>query len=82
MYTVYILYSDKFSRTYTGFTSNIERRIKEHNSGKNKSTKGYLPWKLIFEEKIETRIEARKKEKYLKSGVGRDFIKTLLLSQK
>ena len=56
-------------------TENLERRIEEHNSGKTKSTKGYRPWKLFFFEELPSRIEARKREKYLKSGVGKEYIK-------
>ncbi len=56
-------------------TVNVERRVKEHNSGKTKSTKGYRPWILFFYEEFEDRIQARKREKYLKSGIGKEFIK-------
>jgi len=58
-------------------TDNLERRLKEHNTGKMKSTKGYLPWVLFYSEKVETRLEARKREIFLKSGAGRQFIRTL-----
>lgn len=78
MYFVYVLRSEKDGRLYKGFSSNLEKRIREHNSGKTKSTKGYLPWKLVYSEKVESRIEARKREKYLKSGVGRDYLKEIL----
>ena len=75
MYTVYAIKSKIDSRIYVGFTVDVERRLKEHNSGKTKSTKGYCPWELIYTEKIEKRIDARKREKYLKSGVGKEFLK-------
>ncbi len=75
MYFVYVLRSESYNRFYIGMTGDIERRIKEHNSGKTKSTKGYRPWKLFFYEKYPSRKEAREREKYLKSGVGREFIK-------
>lgn len=78
MFTVYVLYSDEFKRTYTGLTNDLERRLKEHNSKQNKSTKAYAPWRVIYKEEIETRIKAREREKYLKSGIGRDFIKTII----
>lgn len=78
MFIVYVLYSEKFNRTYTGLTNNLERRLREHNSKRNKSTKAYVPWKVIYTEEFDTRIEARKREKYLKSGIGRDFIKTII----
>lgn len=74
-YYVYVLRSDIDGRFYVGLTDNIERRLKEHNSGKTKSTKGYIPWVLFFKEDFESRIEARGREIYLKSGVGKEFIK-------
>lgn len=78
MYFVYVLRSEKDGRLYKGFSSNLEKRILEHNSGKTKSTKGYLPWRLVYSEKVENRIEARKREKFLKSGLGRDFLKKII----
>lgn len=77
MYFVYVLYSGKFNRTYTGFTNNLERRLNDHNAKRNKSTKAYAPWEIIYTEEVATRIEARAREKYLKSGIGRDFINTI-----
>ncbi len=59
-------------------TNNIVRRLKEHNSGVNRSTKAYHPFELIYSEEYESRIEARKREKYLKSGVGKEFLRSLL----
>ena len=56
-------------------SENVEIRLNQHNSGKTKSTKGYKPWKLLFFEEFETRQEARKREKYLKSGIGKEYIK-------
>ena len=75
MHYVYVLKSEENWRFYVGMTENVERRFVEHNSGKTKSTKGYKPWKLFFKEEYETRLEARNREKYLKSGVGKEFIK-------
>lgn len=79
MYIVYVLQSQNDGRLYKGFTDNLERRINEHNSGKTKSTKAFLPWKLVYQEAVSNREKARKREKYLKSGIGRDFLKTILL---
>ncbi|MGN6494663.1 MAG: GIY-YIG nuclease family protein [Agriterribacter sp.] len=56
-------------------TSNVENRLKEHNSRKTKSTKAYVPWELCFFEKLNTRVEARQREVYLKSGIGKEYIK-------
>ena len=78
MYYVYILYSVNFERTYTGLTNDIEKRFYQHNTKQNKSTKAYVPWDLIHVEKFKTRLEARKREKYLKSGIGRENINTII----
>lgn len=75
MYVVYVLESETHKRVYIGMTNDLERRIKEHNNGKTKSTRFYKPWKVLFTESFSTRTEARKREKYLKSGIGREFIK-------
>ncbi len=75
MYLVYVLRSEKDGRFYVGLTSNLDRRIKEHNRGKTKSTKGFIPWEMFFYEDFETRDEARKREIYLKSGYGKKWIK-------
>ncbi len=81
MYFVYVLYSKIYDRTYTGITVDISKRFKQHNTKQNKSTKAYVPWIIVVTEEFEKRLEAREREKYLKTGVGREFIKTLLNSQ-
>jgi len=58
-------------------TNDLERRLKEHNNGENRSTKAYKPFKLIYSVEFPDRISARIKERYLKSGVGKEFLKTL-----
>ena len=75
MMYVYVLRSEKDGRFYVGMTDNLERRLKEHNSGKTKSTKGYRPWNLFFYEEYPSRTEARQREKYLKGGSGKEYIK-------
>jgi putative endonuclease len=72
---VYVLKSELFKRYYVGITNNLSRRLTEHNNGKTRSTRYYLPWNLLFSESFETRTEARKREKYLKSGIGKEYIK-------
>ncbi len=76
-YVVYVLKSHKFEKSYVGLTQNIERRLKEHNSGKSNYTKKYLPWSMIYSEECDNLIEARKREKYFKSSVGRKFLKKI-----
>ncbi len=78
-YFVYVLESEIDGRLYKGQTSDIEKRLTEHNSGKTKSTKGYKPWKLVYFERYETRDEAFLREKYFKTGSGREFLKHILL---
>ncbi len=79
MFFVYILYSSRFDRYYIGLSINCENRLKQHNSGKSKSTKPFIPWIIIYKEEFKTRIEARKREKYLKSAAGRRWTKNNLI---
>ena len=79
MYWVYVLANDDSSRRYVGFTNNIERRLKEHNSGHTRSTKNQK-WSVIYKEQLEDRPSARKREKYLKSAAGRRYLQKYLAS--
>ena len=65
MYWVYILKSQKDSKRYIGSTSNLRRRITEHNNGLVKSTKNRQPLELIYTEKFETKQDAAEREKFL-----------------
>ena len=76
-YTVYILYSEKFNKHYTGFSSNVEERLNSHNNYGKDWTAKYRPWKRIYTKEFNTKSEAMQHEKWLKTGVGREFIKTL-----
>ena len=76
-FTVYILFSETYQKHYTGFSSNLEQRLISHNFLGNDWTAKYRPWKLIFTKEFENKTDAMKYEKWLKSGMGRDFIKTL-----
>ena len=78
MYLVYAIKSKTRNYIYVGLTNNIERRLKEHNEGFNKTTKPYRPFELIYWENYNTRIEAREREKYLKTGYGKEFLKKLI----
>lgn len=77
MFTVYAIKSEVRNYIYVGMTGDLQRRMKEHNNGENRSTKAYKPFVIIYTETFETRVEARKKEKYLKSGIGKEFLKSL-----
>lgn len=58
-------------------SSQLEQRIMSHNKGYNKTTKPYAPFELIYSKSFETRKEAREYEKYLKSGIGKEFLRNL-----
>ncbi len=75
---IYIIYSKSFDRYYVGMTKNVEERVKNHNAGRVFSTKAYKPWILVHEEVFDSRMEARKREKYLKSAAGRRWRKNNL----
>lgn len=77
MFNVYAIRSELRNYIYVGMTSNLERRLNEHNKGENRSTKSYRPFVLIYVEIYNTRVEAREREKYLKSGIGKEFLKKL-----
>ncbi len=72
-YYVYII-QNQFGNWYIGYTANIRQRIKDHNQSKNKSTRKYN-WKLIYAELYLHKKDALGREKFLKSGAGRIFIK-------
>ena len=78
MFYIYILRSIKNGNLYKGLTKNLIKRIQEHNQGKNTSTKVNRPWELIYFERYNTQIEARAREKYFKSGEGRELLKQLI----
>ena len=75
MYFVYVIKSIERNYIYVGLTSNLERRISQHQDGEERTTRAYRPFKLLHSEKFPIRIEARNREKYLKSGVGKEWIK-------
>ncbi len=74
---VYALRSLVRNYIYVGMTADIARRIQQHNDGKTFSTRPYRPFVLIYSEQAVDRQTARKRERYLKSGVGKEFLKTL-----
>lgn len=79
MYYVYILKSLKDGRTYTGYTNNLERRLVEHNSGQNRSTKSRKPFVLLYFEQVETLKEAKSRELWWKTVRGRAKMKDLFI---
>ena len=61
-------------------TTNVEKRLKQHNSGYHSYTQRYLPWKVVYIEEYATLSEARDREKYFKSAAGRRFLKKNVFS--
>ena len=86
MHFLYILQSQKDNNFYTGTTENVERRLSEHNAGKNFSTAPRRPFKLIYYEAYLLKTDAEAREKYLKTSMGRRVIRkqlsNYLLTQK
>ncbi len=78
MHFVYILQSDRNGRFYTGQASDVQVRLKEHNSGRVKATKYMMPWRLVYSEAFNTATEARQREYYLKSQKSRKFLEALI----
>ncbi|MBL7695740.1 MAG: GIY-YIG nuclease family protein [Ferruginibacter sp.] len=62
---------------YVGHTNDLKRRLSEHNNGENRSTKAYKPFVLLYSEQVPDRNMARIREKYLKSGIGKEFLRSL-----
>ena len=75
MYYVYVLQSKKDHLFYTGFTTDLDKRAKAHNSGEQISTKSRRPLELIYYEWCLSKEDAIAREKYLKSGMGKRYIR-------
>jgi len=82
MFYVYALSSLERNYIYVGLTENLKHRVETHNSGRNKTTAPYKPFKLIYIEECATRAEARLREKYFKSGIGKEKLKSIMDSYK
>lgn len=80
IYSVYILKSNKNNSYYIGSSGNVAKRIALHNRGMVKSTKRYLPWTIVYQERFNNLSLARKKESQLKSLKKRKPIENLIKS--
>ena len=81
MFFVYVLQNEA-GRKYTGFTSDLTQRLGQHNDGVTKSTKNRGKWSLIYQEEYATRSAAMQREKFLKSGKGREELKRILSQER
>ncbi len=79
MYYVYLAKSLKNDKVYVGFTGkDPKKRIKEHNTGSNKWSKENKPLKLVYFENFICKADARQRERFFKSGVGKKFKKIII----
>jgi putative endonuclease len=78
MYYTYVIQSEKDKRFYTGFTRDLRNRLNEHNSGKVASTKNRGPFTLVYYEACLNEQDATAREKYLKSGMGKRYLRNRL----
>jgi putative endonuclease len=80
MYYVYVIQSIKNGKYYIGSSTNLTRRLTEHNSGKNISTKNNKPYKLVYSESFVSRSLAMKREYKIKSYKGGNAFRKMLNS--
>jgi len=80
MYYTYVLLSTKDKEFYTGYTKDLKLRFEQHNKGLVDSTKLRRPFKLIYYEACIDQVDAKKREKYLKSYHGKTYLKRRLKS--
>ena len=74
MFYTYVLWSEKLKKRYVGCAEVPKERLFQHNKGKNRFTRGGIPWILIYTEEFATLSEARKRELFFKSGTGRAWL--------
>jgi len=77
-YYVYVLLSEKDGKLYTGISQAPEARLKAHNRGETRSTRSRRPFEMVYCERVGDRRKAREKEKFLKSGIGRDYLAKII----
>ena len=78
MHYVYVLKSKTSGKLYAGFTNNLRERFNQHNNNLSGYTKGRGPFELIYYEVCEDKFDALAREKYLKSGMGKRYLKNRL----
>ncbi len=78
MFYIYIIKSKKDGEWYTGFTRDLRKRFNEHNKDRVFSTKGRGPFELIYYEACLNEQDAKARENYLKSGMGKRYLRNRL----
>jgi putative endonuclease len=83
MYWVYIIYCQPLDKFYIGYSDNPDKRLIQHNSGINRSTKFGAPnWTIIYKESYASRIEAMKREKAIKARKSKLYVRKLVILRK
>ena len=77
MFSVYVLRSAKTGRRYVGSCADLSDRLQRHNAGQSAATKHGIPWRLLHSEEFPTRTAALTRERYFKTGRGRDDLDRL-----
>ncbi len=77
-YYVYLLRSEKSGNWYTGVTKDLRKRFNQHNSGKSRYTKNRGKYEMIYCEACKNLDDAKAREKYLKTGMGKRYLKNRL----
>ena len=80
MLDAYVLCGETTGRLYVGYTSDLTQRLGQHNNGLTKSTKNRGPWGLVHQETFDTRSEAMRRERFVKSSQGREELRRILAS--
>ena len=81
MFTVYVLRSASTGKLYIGQTGDLHRRLEEHRQGVARYTRGRGPWHLVYSQGLETRSAAVSRERFLKSGQGREWLHAELIGR-
>ncbi|MBK5278396.1 MAG: GIY-YIG nuclease family protein [Bacteroidia bacterium] len=82
MFVTYILYSESKDRYYIGHTEDLAIRLDYHNGGRVKSTKNFRPWKCVYFEEFETKLEANRRELEVKKKKSRKYLEFLIHSKR
>lgn len=82
MFYTYILISEKSERYYVGHSSNVAERVETHNGGRVKSTRNKGPWKCVYFEEFDTKLEANRRELEIKKQKSRTYIEFLIINKR
>ena len=81
MYYTYILKSKIKDTYYVGSCSDLALRLERHNSGNSRSTKAFIPWKIVYYEEFNNKKDAMKREYFIKRQKSKKYIENLINSE-